>query len=135
MTLYEHEGRTYAVIDGVLFLRLDSLGGSPRDGGTEAGDEPQPKRRGRKPKTEAVTPRRRGRPPKAQVTLDDLDDLRGSPPLNRPQHDYQCKRAHRFQSNLPQQMAKCPTCGEKVFREIKEVPVEEGSILGKYESN
>lgn len=33
---------------------------------------------------------------------------------------YQCVSNHRFNSNLKQQEAKCPDCGGKVFREIKD---------------
>lgn len=35
-------------------------------------------------------------------------------------HQYQCVSNHRFNSNLKQSEAKCPSCGAKVFREIKD---------------
>jgi hypothetical protein len=42
--------------------------------------------------------------------------------------NYQCMAGHRFSSNLVQNEAKCPRCGAKVFREVKEQDVLETDI-------
>lgn len=38
----------------------------------------------------------------------------------QPIHIYECMSGHKFNSNLKQQDAKCPDCGKKAFRELKD---------------